>query len=242
MENIIPSQEGKERLSQAPTLRDTLIDTTFNPHRAIDPQIKKIDLAAFQEDVDMLRGLIVPGSQIEHGKLYYVTTKKTLLKPNKEISGTESEIMFHSRVRGGYREIQGEKVFIQDRFVGTTTHTHPSGYPFSPQDLYDLFLDDEIHFAETAASVVTTNQTMVLFRGNNTPEWEDNFTREKVKRWDAMVRARIQENLRPRMSQEEIVAINARAQSAFLRQAIQTYDLQLFTCGVNESILVKASA
>lgn len=131
-------------------------------------------------------------------------------------------------VRTDYAYAGGELLYVQDRYLATMAHTHPIEAPPSPKDLSCLFSDSEHIGAATATWVITGNGSWMALRGRRTPEWSEEERRAKVNDWDRMLERRIRQNLRPGMSKGQVLDINFKAQTAFLRQAAEKYNLQVF--------------
>jgi hypothetical protein len=232
---------GHEELGPTPLLRDALIAATFDTHRALDPSVEKLRLYDVSnpgqynlraEVEDPLRVATFHGPpklQKEHGMIVAVTAAGKLAVPTNYTVGTEIQVEPQMSYFGGVVTVAGERIHIQDRYMAALPHTHPEESPPSTTDLGSLFYDSEEPTANTAAWVITESGTYIIFRGVNTPEWPKGQCDAKVAVWASMVKFRMRQNIRPGMSEGEINLIEYRAQMAFLRQAAEKYDLQVFT-------------
>jgi len=221
-----PRPNSREQLNYTPSLRDTLIAATFSSRRAIDPNIKKIELGILKPEADNLRWLTMHDPlKRERGKVIYVTAKRTLGIDKTIYVGTENEVISKIFINRHAKEVRGETITLQNEFLGTIMHTHPNESPPSPTDLKRLILDEEELLAEAALYVITPSITLVAFRSNRTPEMSPEQVTREVFAFDEMIKTN------PFITYAKI-----------LRFMQEKYFLEFFSCSNNETTLVKHSA
>jgi hypothetical protein len=227
-----------EHLGQAPLLRDALIETTFLPNRALDPAVERLLLADpdnpqlynLKASVEEpLRAAMLSDSlRREHAMDLMVTNTHKLLIPTRSTVHTQEGGNVWSYVHTRYVHAAGERLRVQDRYIAALPHTHPVEVPPSPTDLLPLFYEDENIGAINAVWVITESGSWMAFRGPHTPEWSEEACQAKKNAWNNLLADRVRPYLLPSMSRPQVVNINFKAQTAFLRQAAAKYDLQVF--------------
>lgn len=70
----------------------------------------------------------------------------------------------------------------------------------------------------------------VVFRSLETPEWTPEEIKQKLQLWETQLDERVKSHLTSGMSRDEVIAINARATAALVRQIARTYELRIYTC------------
>lgn len=251
--NNYPRQPEKEPSSM--TLRNALVDATFTRNRALPGNVKSLQLGDLAPEANDLMNLTLGHPRrVEYGKVLYVTPERKLLVPTQAVEGIEGgKVMLTVKVtpfpgRRGYpREQQ------QDRFIASLMHTHEElDFPPSPIDMRGLFLKNDHIIAQTAVFVITksqkpdgslTSNKYIIFRGEQTPQWSEEEANDKVRIWEQMLVERVKAHIDNKvLSRGEQLAVNARAQGAFMRQLVKKYDLRLFTAvnGSDSAVLATA--
>jgi len=155
-----PRPNSREQLNYTPSLRDTLIAATFSSRRAIDPNIKKIELGILKPEADNLRWLTMHDPlKRERGKVIYVTAKRTLGIDKTIYVGTENEVISKIFINRHAKEVRGETITLQNEFL-----------------------------AEAALYVITPSITLVAFRSNRTPEMSPEQVTREVFAFDGMIK------------------------------------------------------
>lgn len=101
-----------------------------------------------------------------------------------------------------------------------------------------------ISYAETAVFVSSPKSKTLIFRGQLTPQWSEDFARRKVALWRSLLEERGTQVTIDRtrrlplipIGEEEAIDLNNRIQLALLKQLARTYDLVVFKCPLRENI------
>lgn len=110
---------------------------------------------------------------------------------------------------------------------------------FLPATLYTLLLSDSEIGATTAVLLVGRTQTRLFFRGQSTPKLSDEDAKIHAKFWQWNVQTEIEKSTDPNMGEEELTAINNKAENDQLLTICKKYDLSLFSGARNDNIATK---
>lgn len=161
------------------TLKQALIETTFNPGRVYEgPDV--FDLATLQPDTEELIDFTLTHPQRhEAGRFVYVTRDGRVITNKKIIAGGRNHVV-----------LKGEIIILnipfldrrlrQDKFVGSEMHSHSVDSIFSPTDLNRLLYGDEIPDCAASVMLVTPKRKILILRGPQTPSYSVDEIREKM--------------------------------------------------------------
>lgn len=234
------SLEGRELPLQAITLKQALIETTFEPGRIYrGPDI--INLSTLQSDIEEIQ---VHTSSHPNGheaaKIIYITQDGKVLINKKPILGGDRHVGMYSDFYVNPTNLT--RATRQDKFIGSIAHSHPYDSPFSPSDLLELFYGDHILEAGTSVLLTTPQRIMLVFRGQDTPQMEKSDAQMYLSELDTAVLRRIAHFINPNMPAEAQQNISIRANRAMFGQIITKHDLQVFEGNVGNRFLNKKEA
>jgi hypothetical protein len=129
----------------------------------------------------------------------------------------------------------------QSRFAASTLHCHADvDFPPSPSDLKALFMTDpHIQLLHPSIFVITNSTKYIIFRGQNTPKWTEDFVSKKINSWESQLGEREAQFVSEKQSYHEQLFISWRSQTALLNQIAHKYDLKIFTCPRNQNIATR---
>lgn len=213
------------------SLKESLIEATFDPNRAISDSVRSIDVFDFRQDINSLLRLSQQDPlHRETGKVVYVTSDKRVLVQNDFIQGTETSVVPMLTMKVNVAQRMGPKVIRQDRYLGTVLHTHGvSNTPPSPADLKPPFHDDFKLEAASAAFIITPERNYAIYRGERTPMLPDNESTRLVEKWNRALENRVEQHIDYLMTPTQVTDIHNRANAALLRDIVKRYDLRMFT-------------
>lgn len=126
----------------------------------------------------------------------------------------------------------------QSRFVGSVLHSHADiDLPPTSADLRLLFHNLLSIDLSPSIFVVTTGKKYVIFRGLNTPLWNEEFVSEKIESWITQFSERVKQFQSQVNSQEENIVLHRRVSQALLSQITAKYDLKMFSGPSNQNIV-----
>ncbi|OGH10657.1 MAG: hypothetical protein A2857_01890 [Candidatus Levybacteria bacterium RIFCSPHIGHO2_01_FULL_36_15] len=120
--------------------------------------------------------------------------------------------------------------------MGSILHNHADiDLPPSPPDLGVLFLDESSIILSPSIFVITKGTKFVIFRGQNTPQWSEDFVSAKTASWLSQITERAKQFQYQVNSKEENISLHRRVYSALLSQIAAKYDLKVFTCPTKQN-------
>jgi hypothetical protein len=228
-----------EHLSEAPLLRDLLVQSATTFPRSINPAIESIRLMDSNGAYDLRKAVEEP----LRAKAYEGTTPSNL-QWFIDVLVTLQNTLYVNRTprpadeRWAVVDMQAalgltvtERHTTQERLVGAIAHTYPCELPLSSIDLATLFYASGEPQAAVASWTLTESSSWIAFRGPRTPQWSSSEAIRKAFGWSDMIYKRITgyiQKLDYPASDEERLTIEQRARVAFLQQAAAKYDLQIF--------------
>lgn len=241
----------------SPTLKELLAEAALSPSLAIR-DATAIELGEVGREAEELhdRTMVDPQKR-ERAKWVIVTPDGRVLLQKKESIGSQRFeingplIDVSKFVKPQLRVPIFERVDAKLRprwqrwslFRGMLVHTHGDiEGPFSPDDLYGLFLTEQDFKASPGVMAVTKEKKLLIFRSRDTPQWQEDELQEKIKRWNFQLSQRLESHLTADMSDQEQQGIIARANHALIRQIAYKYHLRMYSCNISENIAKPDSA
>lgn len=236
------THESREQMGHA-DFKQTLIDAVFSPTTSIRNGIISLDLGALGiESEAILDRSLESTEKLERGKVVYVTQEKKVIFPVEDTVGIQTdmgqELRLNPRIMINPNAPLHER---QDKYIGASMHCHPIDLPPSPTDLLSLFSPG--HFPERMPAIFITTQSTkyVVFRGENTPNWDTNQRQEKDNLWISQYVERLRNVLPGNASIEKALEINRRATTTLINQIAQKYDLRIYKCPTSQNTAIKSA-
>ena len=234
--------ESRESMA-VPVLKDLLIATARGSDLLLPGSPESIQLGTIAPECDRLMQLTYadPQHQEKAAMLYVLPDGKLIIDAKETSSATVQNGMrtvLHTFIRS--RGPQVPRHLRQDKYTVGALHTHGlKDAPQSTSDLIGLFRKVDETNAAMLNAVITPNRKIFIFRGANTPQWEEDFIQSKVQIWRDAFLQRVGHHLRSSMSHFEVDEINRRASTALINQIAQKYDLAIYSCSTSETVLKK---
>lgn len=233
--------DSKEIYGPHPLLRDILAEVTFAPGRTISSSIDGLDLGVFHEEARVLANeCFTDPDEGNFGKFVFVTGAKKVLLPRGTYRGNRQEIQIGGLVSMIPKKIAEEQKSNYYHYLGMIIHTSwNTDRPISIVCLRMLLNEDTFMGALPAIFIVGKTQNMLIFRGQDTPQWTDREAEKKGSLWIWQLQERLRNFIKPAMSLEESEEIVTRAQKALLRQICAKYDLAYFAGPTDNTIVTR---
>ena len=230
--------DNPEHVENIPAFRDILVQTTFNPNRALDKSIQAIDLGMFDNEArDLIARSMIHPNQAEYMKLIYVTPKGTVLIPKEAAEGTENEVRSKSKINIMSFDLSLPKQLRQDRFNAVGIHTHPDDSDPSWDDVGRLFIGDLDPTATTCEFIVTPRRRIVVFKGENTPQLTQEQLKQKLDYWDKVALKRGKQLAKPSMTKQDLAELYNRIFEQMNKEISDKYDLRYFEGATDDQVL-----
>lgn len=231
----------KEKFGQQPLLRNILAEFAFKQGRLIPPHVNSLNLGVFQEEARQLANeCFLDRDNKNLGKLVYVTGKKKVLVSKYCFQANESGVLFLYGSTLDVSKDTAEKERRDNRYLSMIIHTSSNAdLSFSSTDLSWLMIADSHPIAGVASLIVGRTKNMLFFRGQNTPQLNDEEAIKKARLWQWQLEERKGQFIKPGMNKEERWQIIEKAQRALVKQICERYDLQFFSGESDKEIVTK---
>lgn len=232
--------EQRERLQIPITLKDAIIGATFRPGRVYEgPDV--IDLATLQQDAEELIDYTLSHpKRHEAGRLVLVGQDNKVTTNRKIIEGENGYVAIPVtfEVNRGYSFVRR---LSQDKFVGAEMHSHPSDKVYSARDLTHILAKDSLSDASTSSLLITPKRKLLIFRGKNTPQLDEEDIvlnlNSMIAVVDKAVKLGITQSWLPNVDK-----IKKNTARRFFRDLARGYDLQVFEGKVRDRFLHRVAA
>ena len=239
------SPEKRESHRHTSNLRQLLISAVTHPLVAVDAGIEQITLDSL---AGVARGLVAESLSdgLERGICILVDRHSRLIRTNTTFVGEvrpEGQMVSTSH---SYTTLSPDLLLPRhQRFEplpATNLHTHgPYNLPPSPPDLANLFYDTTTYNLSPCVYVASIRQHLLVFRTPQTPLFSPTEVDAMVDRWTQMLSQRLNQVLSPSQTLSQQLILNARAQSALLRDIAAKYYLLLFSGDLKGDIVTRTT-
>lgn len=241
MSEFVSQDPDREASKTTPLLRDILAQATFQPGRAISPQIDTFDLGVFGEEARILAyRCFEDESNSDHGKFVYVTGKKKVLLPAHTFKAANDLPLGMIAAASAVPRDAAERIALDDRYLAMVMHTASNrDRPLSISGTGLLLVSDSSPFGVSCIFVAGKTQNYLVFRGETTPQLSEKEVEQKTKLWGTQIENRVRRFMSESMDIEERLSIVVRAEGALFRQICQRYGLIYFTSPAEADLVTK---
>lgn len=240
MTEFDPSFRG-ERNEQVPLLRNILAKYAFRPGRAIPSDINSLNLGVFQDEAMYLaNNCFLDAENRDSGKLIYVTGEGKVLVPIRFFQSYIKGMLPMLGIVSTVEKEVAEQGKLSEPYLAMAIHSHGNtDLSFSATDLQLLILGDFVPGATVASFIAGRTKNMLFFRGENTPQLNEEETEKRAKLWIWQLKERVGQFTNAGMSKEEALGIADIAERTLLKQICERYDLKYFSGSTDQAIVTK---